>query len=192
MIIKCLNSKYNWWQTASEHRHVDKYLNTAQVQYFVMFSVLSFTIAQSISSHSISLRSSLILSSHLLLGLPSRFFLSDFQTKLLYTFLISLMHATCPILFIFLDVITPIIIRWIQKEAPHDAYLFKFLLPASGYIRIFSWTPCSQEPSIYRCKMFRVITVKWRPGSKRSNGQPILCFVATQKRKQQSNKLTHM
>jgi hypothetical protein len=45
-----------------------------------------------------------IFSSHLLLGLPSGLFLPGVPTKILYSFIISLMHATCPdviILIIF-------------------------------------------------------------------------------------------
>jgi hypothetical protein len=44
----------------------------------------------------ISLRSILIPSSHLLLGLPSGLLPSGFHTKTLYTFLSSPMRATCP------------------------------------------------------------------------------------------------
>jgi hypothetical protein len=43
-----------------------------------------------------SLRSILIPSSHLRLGLSSGLFLSGFHTKILYTFLPSPMRATCP------------------------------------------------------------------------------------------------
>jgi len=57
----------------------------------------------SIPSHPISLRFILILPFHLHLGLPIGLFPSGFLTKILYTFLISPMHATCPTHLILLD-----------------------------------------------------------------------------------------
>jgi hypothetical protein len=48
------------------------------------------------TSHPISLRSILILSSHLFLRLPIGFFPSDFPTKISYAFLMFPMRATCP------------------------------------------------------------------------------------------------
>ena len=53
-----------------------------------------------------SWRSILILSTHLLLGLPSGVFPSGFPTKTLYTPLSSSIRATCPVHLILLDFIT--------------------------------------------------------------------------------------
>jgi len=61
---------------------------------------------QTISPHPTSLRSILILSSHLLLGLPSGLFPLGFPTKTLYTPLLSLTRATCPAHLILLHFIT--------------------------------------------------------------------------------------
>jgi hypothetical protein len=51
------------------------------------------------------LRSILILSTHLHLGLPSGLFPSHFPTKLLYAFFFSLLYTTCPAHNILLDLI---------------------------------------------------------------------------------------
>ena len=61
---------------------------------------------QSIYPHPTSWRSMLILSTHLLLGLPSGLFPSGFLTKTLYTSLTSPIRATCPSHLILLDFIT--------------------------------------------------------------------------------------
>jgi hypothetical protein len=55
--------------------------------------------------HTISLRSILILYSHLRLGLPSGLFPPSFPTKTLYSFLFALMRGTCPAHLILLDMI---------------------------------------------------------------------------------------
>jgi hypothetical protein len=54
-------------------------------------------------------RSILILSSHLRLGLPSCLCPSGISSKIVYAFLIFLIHATCPAHLILLDLITVII-----------------------------------------------------------------------------------
>jgi hypothetical protein len=51
---------------------------------------------QSIPSHPFSLRSILILCTHLRLNLPSGLFPSGFLTKILYSFLFSTIRVTCP------------------------------------------------------------------------------------------------
>ena len=60
---------------------------------------------QSTYPHPISLRSTLILSTHLRIGLPSGLFPSGFPTKTLYTPLSSLIRATCPAYLILLNFI---------------------------------------------------------------------------------------
>ena len=60
---------------------------------------------RSMTSHSSSWRSNLILSSHLVLGLPSGLFPSGFPTKTLYMPRVSLIRATCPAHLIILDFI---------------------------------------------------------------------------------------
>jgi hypothetical protein len=52
------------------------------------------------------LKSILIFSSHLCLGLSCDLFPSDLLTKTLYAPLLFLVHATCPTLFILIDLIT--------------------------------------------------------------------------------------
>jgi len=75
---------------------------------------------QSTNSHHISLRSILILFSHLRLGLPNSLFPSGFLTKILYAFQIYPMRTVRPAHLILLDLITLIIFGEAYKsyEAP--------------------------------------------------------------------------
>jgi hypothetical protein len=61
-------------------------------------------------SHPISLRSILILSTHLRLGLPSGLFQSSISTNNLHAFLFSPIRVTCPAHLILLDLIILIIL----------------------------------------------------------------------------------
>jgi hypothetical protein len=63
------------------------------------------SLIQSIPSHRVSLRSNLILSTHLRLGVPSGLFRSSFPTNILYAFLVSPIRFTCPAYLIFLGLV---------------------------------------------------------------------------------------
>jgi hypothetical protein len=75
---------------------------------------------QSIPPRSTSLKSVLILSSHLRLVLPSGLFPSSFPNKILYVFFFYLMPATCPE-----DMVVLLIITYLRN-------LFSFLIRISG------------------------------------------------------------
>jgi hypothetical protein len=83
-------------------------------------------------SNPVHLRSILIFSCQLLLGLRSGLLPSGFSTKILYTVLISATHATCPADLIFPDFITLIICNEeYSYETPHYA-VFSSLRPLLG------------------------------------------------------------
>jgi hypothetical protein len=65
---------------------------------------------QSMPPHPISVRYILILSTHLRLGLPSGLFPSGFLTNILYAFLFSPVHTTCPAHLILIEFIILIIL----------------------------------------------------------------------------------
>jgi hypothetical protein len=65
---------------------------------------------QFITSYPISLRSILILSTHLRSGLPSGLYHFGFPINILYAFLFSAIHATCPAHLILLDLTILIIL----------------------------------------------------------------------------------
>jgi len=61
------------------------------------------------TSHLLSLRPIVILSTHLRLGVSSDLFPSDLRTKILYAFLISPMRSTCPAHLILNSITGPLL-----------------------------------------------------------------------------------
>jgi len=95
----------------------------------------------------ISLTSILILSSHLCLGLPSGFYPSGFPIKILYSFLISPMRATCSAHLIHFDIVTLIIFVIANKlwscflcNPLHPPATFSLLGPNILFSTLFSKT----------------------------------------------------
>jgi len=72
---------------------------TAALQFILILSQIN----PSTLSHHISLRSNLVSPSHLSLSLPSGFFPSGFPAKILFIFLLCLIHAKCPAHLIILQ-----------------------------------------------------------------------------------------
>jgi hypothetical protein len=105
---------------------------------------------QSIPPHPISLRSIVILSTHLHLGIPSGHFPFGFPTNILYPFRFFPIRATCSAHLILLDLIILIVLGEEYKSWSFSLCSFSNLpsLHLSS-VQIFSSAPCSQTLSVY-------------------------------------------
>jgi hypothetical protein len=98
----------------------------------------------------LSLRSILILSTHLRLCLPGGLFPSDFSTNILYTSIFVPIHATCLAHLIILDLIILIILSEEYKlRTPYYAVFSSLLSHHLSSVQIFSSAPCSRISSVY-------------------------------------------
>jgi hypothetical protein len=108
-IVRLLD-KTTWKITSSPSWEADSHSSSQEIPrlYWNRSFITVFTAAhhwspswarriQSTTSHPISLRSTVVLSSYLCLGLASGLFPSSFPTRNLYKLLISPMRATCPL-----------------------------------------------------------------------------------------------
>ena len=101
--------------------------------------------------HPSFLRSILILSSHLRLGLPSDLLPSGFLTTTLYTPLLPSIRATCPAHLILLDWITRTILgeqykSFLGSTQPLKMSTSDFFWGRGGWcVRLTTYHPCSAE-----------------------------------------------
>ena len=101
------SGEVNWFSAGQE---ISCILCNLKVHYCIyrnppLVCILSH-INPALASYPTSWRSTLILSSHLHLGLPNGLFPSGFLIKILYALLLSPIPATCPAYLIFLNLIT--------------------------------------------------------------------------------------
>jgi len=145
ILIKYLNDitnsiEHNLSWGANSHsscQEIPHLLSNPKVHYFVHKSKPLVPILSQIHpetpSYPISLRSILILVFHLRLSLPNCLFPSGSPTKILYSFLISPMLATCPAQLILLDLI--IIMIFSQAYNLWSSSLCSFLPLTYKYCR---------------------------------------------------------
>jgi hypothetical protein len=108
--------------------------------------------------HSISLRSTLILSSRLRKSLPTSLFSSALHTKNLYEFRFALMRAACPSHLILLDLFILIIFSAEYKLSLLIAQFPSLLLFHASWVQIFStapWYVFCQRPSFTPIQSYR-------------------------------------
>jgi hypothetical protein len=117
----------------------------------VFTRAIHWFLSWAIPPHLISLRPILILSTHLLIGLPSGLFPSGFRTKILCTilFYIASVLYVLPIsssltLWSFLLYLA----NSTSNEVSRYAIFYNPLPLRHSSDQIFSWAPCSQIPSV--------------------------------------------
>ena len=108
----------------SASQEIPRILYNPKIHYRINLSVSWVRSIQSITPHSTSWRTILLLSSHLSQGLPSGLFPSGFPTKTLYTPLLSPIRATCRTHLILLDFITQTVLSVKYRSLSSSLYSF--------------------------------------------------------------------
>ena len=106
---------------------------------------------------SVHLRSILISSSHLCIGLAIGFFLSGYPTKILLAFLFSPIHATCANNIVHLDLIARIIYgSGMKQEGP----CYEFSSVSSYFLLLLRPTYCPQHYIFNVSMLFPSVNVR--------------------------------